>query len=131
MHAEQGDIALHKREAATTLQALRQQIRWKPGRGTAHLEKRKALGHLSVKMTGEDYNRLIRTLIENDQHDVYLYSFGSERYYAVIGNVEGREWLVIAAQTGIMETDFPPSGIENYLNKRGFVRLGTIQEVLT
>ena len=128
---DEGNTQLYKREAATTLRALRQQVRWKPRKDSTHLEKRKALGHLSLETTGADYNSLIRTLIEEEHHHVYLYSFDSERYYAVRGNLRGKEWLVIATKTGVIETAFPPSAVEDYLTKRGFVRLGTIQEVLT
>ena len=78
-----------------------------------------------------EYNRLIQALVEGDGHQVYLYAFGSERYYAVVGNIDGKEWLVIASQAGVIETAFPPYLMEDYLSKRGFVLLGTITEVLS
>ena len=124
-------MQLHKGEAAAAIRALRQQVRWKPGKAAAHLEKRKALGHLSMETTSAEYNRLIQALIEEDGHQVYLYAFGSERYYAVAGNIDGKEWIVIASQAGVIETAFPPYAMEEYLNKRGFVLLGTITEVLS
>jgi hypothetical protein len=129
--ASEGDVQLYRNEAATTVRALRQRVRWKPGKATAHLEKRKALGHLSSEVTVEDYNRLIGDLVKEEGHRVYLYCFGSERYYAMRGIANGAEWLVIATRAGIVETAFPPNTMDDYLNKRSFTLLGTIQEVLT
>jgi hypothetical protein len=88
------------------------------------------MGHLSAELSVEDYNGLIQDLVREGSHRVYLYRFGSERYYTVRGTVSGAEWLVIATKEGIVETAFPPDMVDDYLNKRGFVPLGTIQEVL-
>jgi hypothetical protein len=120
-----------KREAAATLKVLRRRIRWKPGKAASHLEKRKALGHLPAKSSIAEYNRLIRALIQEPEHQVYLYRFGSERYYAVRGKMRRTEWLVISTKEGVIETAFPPGVMEDYLCKRGFVLIGTIREVLT
>lgn len=40
------------------------------------------------------------------------------------------EWLVIFGSGGVMETAFPPRDIDDYLYRRGFVRVGIIEEVL-
>ena len=93
-----GTVQLYKEEAAATLRALRQHIRWKPGKAAVHLEKRKALGHLSTELSVEDYNGLIQDLVQEGGHRIYLYRFGSEIYYAVRGTVSSVEWLVIATR---------------------------------
>jgi len=118
-------------EAAAAIRVLRQRVQWKPGKAAAHLEKRKTMGHLSPESSVEDYNGVIQDLAREEKPHVYLYRFGSERYYAVRGAVSGAEWLAIATKEGIMETAFPPDKTDEYLNKRGFVLIGTIQEVLT
>ena len=41
-----------------------------------------------------------------------------------------KEWLVIFGAGGVMETAFPPGNIDDYLEHRGFVPLGRIEEVL-
>lgn len=73
---------------------------------------------------------MIGDLAKEEGHRVYLYGFGAERYYAVRGRVNNTDWLVIATSAGVVETAFPPQTIDEYLKKRGFVLLGTIQEVL-
>jgi len=124
------DDDLYKREAIVALSAISQRVRWKPGKAVAHLEKRKKLGHVPVKFSIERYNRLIQTLVRVGEHRVYLYRFGSERYYAVTGAARGAEWLAILSKEGIMETAFPPDSLASYLSQRGFVFLGTIGEIL-
>src|SRR2546426_12328628 len=91
-----------KREAAATLKVLRWRIRWKPGKAAAHLEKRKALGHLPAESSVREYNRLIQALVQEAERQVYLYRFGSERYYAVRGMVGRTEWLVISTKEGVV-----------------------------
>jgi len=44
--------------------------------------------------------------------------------------MRGKEWLVIFGAGGVMETAFPPENIDDYLEHRGFVPLGRIEEVL-
>ena len=87
------------------------------------------MDHLSSESSVEDYNRMIQNLAQKESHLVYLYQFGAERYYAIRGPIDSKEWLVIATRDGRIETAFPPDKIDEYLNKRGFVLIGTIQEV--
>jgi hypothetical protein len=37
--------------------------------------------------------------------------------------------LVIFGEDGVLETAFPPDDFTDYLTKRGFVRLGRMEEV--
>jgi len=119
----------HKREAAEALRAVRREVRWKPDKDSAHLQKRKAMGHLGASVTLDDYNGIIRALVSQDNHAVYLYPFGSRDYYAVSGEEEARPWLVLFAGDGTMETAFPPDDMVEYLAKRGFRFLGTVGEI--
>jgi len=121
---------LYKEEAAAALRTLGQGVLWKPGKATVHLKKRKAMNHLPAESPLEEYNDLIQTLVQEGRHQVYLYRFGSERYYAVRGTAQDAEWLVIATREGVVETAFPPDAMDDSLNRRGFVFIGTIQEVL-
>ena len=66
----------------------------------------------------------------NEQVDPLFRIEAAERYYAVRGLVSSIEWLVIATREGIVETAFPPDTVDEYLSKRQFVLIGTIQEVL-
>jgi hypothetical protein len=124
------NLQSYRKEVAATLKALGQRIRWKPGKAAVHLEKRKVLGHLSAKSSITEYNRLIQALVQEAEHQVYLYRFGSERYYAVRGLVGKTEWLVISTKEGVVETAFPPDDMVDYLRKRGFALIGTIREML-
>lgn len=117
------------REGAAVLRALQERIQWKPGKATAHLAKRKALGHLPFECSVEEYENLIRQVVHRLEHQVYVYAFGAMRYYAVRGSVEGVEWLVIFTKEGLMETAFPPDAMEEYLAKRGFALVGTVREM--
>jgi hypothetical protein len=117
-------------EASSALNALRREIRWKPGKDEKHLEKRKAMGHLPKHSSLEDYNTLINKLIRDDSNIVYLYEFKMERYYAVKGNIQGIDWIVIFGKDGMMETAFPPREIDSYIKRRGFRPLGKIKEVV-
>ena len=51
-------------------------------------------------------------------------------YYAVRGFAENNEWLVIFGRGGLMETAFPPQNIDEYLERRGFIFLGRVKEIL-
>ena len=51
-------------------------------------------------------------------------------YYAVRGFAANKEWLVIFGRGGLMETAFPPQNIDEYLERRGFIFLGRVEEIL-
>jgi len=117
-------------EASVALDALRNEVRWRPGKDEKHLAKRKAMGHLPQHFSLGDYNALINELIRDDRGIVYLYGFIAERYYAVKGSIRGIDWIAIFGKDGIMETAFPPEDIERYTENRGFRLLGRIEEVM-
>jgi len=79
----------------------------------------------------QDYEKIISDIVRNGQNIFYLYDFGGIHYYGVRGFAgDNNEWLVIFGAGGAMETAFPPRDIDDYLDRRGFVLLGIIEEVL-
>ena len=112
------------------LYIIRNSVQWKPGKDVSHLEKRKRMRHLTLTASLQDYHDLISALVKNDQNVIYLYEFENAYYYAVRGFVHEKEWLVIFGNGSLMETAFPPENIDNYLEHRGFISLGRLEEFL-
>ncbi|MBI1926344.1 hypothetical protein HYR99_19130 [Candidatus Poribacteria bacterium] len=119
-----------RQEIASAIEAIRQQVVWKPGKDQQHLGKRKSMGHLPESEALENYNHLIQSIAQNPRHDVYLYVFGQARYYGVVGDALNARWLVLVSPEGVMETAFPPDDLQGYLDKRGFEFLGKVGEFL-
>ena len=112
------------------LHAIRKVVQWKPGKDILHLKKRQKMKHLPLSATLLDYHEAISALIGNEENIIYLYEFRGTHYYTVRGFLDEKEWLVIFGTSGVMETAFPPENIDHYLEHRGFVSLGRIEEVL-
>ena len=109
---------------------IQRQIKWKVGKDIAHLNKRRQMQHLQPSATMLEYQQIILELVRNEQNPVYLYEFSGDHYYVARGETHNREWLVIFGESGLMETAFPPEDIDDYIERRGFVLLGRIDEVL-
>ena len=120
-----------RRAAAEAIRALRAEVRWKPGKAAAHLVKRKAQGHLPASATLDEYNGLVVGVLNGLDNSVYRYPFGGRDFYAVRGEAQGRDWLVIFGADGVMETAFPPDDMTDYLINRGFVPMGPVRMVVT
>jgi hypothetical protein len=110
------------------LRAIRQRVRWKPGKDSAHIEKRRKMQPFSASLS--DYEKIIADIVRNNRNMVYLYDFGGIHYYGVRGFVDNAEWLVIFGASGIMGTAFPPRDTDDYLSRRGFIWVGQMEEVL-
>lgn len=119
-----------RNELIEALRSIRKNIQWKVGKDVVHLEKRQRMGHISLSATILDYEKLITDIVQNDSNILYIYEFNECNFFAVRGFVQGCEWLVIYGSNGTMETAFPPEDIDDYLNKRGFIFIGQIKEVL-
>ena len=117
-------------EAKRAISKLQETIYWKPGKDIQHLEKRRVLGDLPQDRQIEDYNKLINELVQGLENEVYLYEFGSQRYYMITGKIKEKEWVVIFSTEGIIETAFPPQDTEEYLNKRNTALLGKVGEIV-
>jgi hypothetical protein len=110
------------------LKVISNKVCWKPGKDIAHLKKRRRMKHLSGILA--DYEQVIYDIVKNAQNTVYLYDFMETQYYAVRGFAANNEWLVIFGRGGLMETAFPPQNIDEYIERRSFIFLGRIKEVL-
>ena len=120
------DLLTNFREA---LFLVRQEIRWKAGKGPEHLEKRIRLGHLKPRATLSGYEKVILTVVNRSDADAYVYKFGAAVYAAVGARVAGAYWLVMFGMDGVMETVFPPFDPEDYLTDFRFKRIGVLREV--
>lgn len=117
-------------ELASALFSIRQNIQWKAGKDIAHLKKRQHMGHISFSASLGYYEKIISDIVQKDDNILYVYETRVCNFYAVRGFVQDNEWLVIFGPDGVMETAFPPENIDDYLNKRGFIFIGQIKEVL-
>jgi hypothetical protein len=88
------------------------------------------MGHLLPAASISDYEQVVHNIVEDDNNVVYLYQFGDTHYYGVRGFSEAREWLIVFGAGGVMETAFPPEDMDGYLERRGFVFLGHVREIL-
>jgi hypothetical protein len=116
--------------AVAAILALRTRLRWKPGKDLQHLEKRIRLGHLPVDTTLEEYNRIISEILRQPDSAVYHYPFDGDDYFGVIGKAGEIPWLIILSATGMMETAFPPKDLINYLQRRNFIYLDKMSEII-
>lgn len=112
------------------LEEIREQIRWKVDKDVVHLKKRRQMGHLLQSTSMVEYERIILEIVNNGQNVLYLYEVRGDHYYSARGLAHEKEWLVIFGEGGLMETAFPPVDMDDYIERRGFVLLDSIEEVL-
>ena len=126
------DLLSHgeKLRIVEALETIRKQVSWKPSKNVEHLNKRKRMRHLATSASMQDYDRIILDIVKDIRNVIYLYEFRGVHYYAVRGYFADREWLILFGAGGLMETAFPPQDMDEYLERRGFVLLGRIEEVL-
>jgi len=118
-----------KNQVVESIYRLREQIRWKPGSGIRHLNKRIELGHLEDTATITSYETLITRVVTDSNAAVFLYRWGEAQYPTVVAEIEGVRWLVMVDLDGIMETAFPPDDPEGYLANPRFTYLGTLNQI--
>ena len=127
------EMVLADEERVSLVHALREirtKVSWKPGKDIIHLAKRQRMKHLSVSASLSNYEQMIYDIVRNGQNIVYLYDVSGMHYYAVRGFGADNEWLVLFGRGGVIETAFPPENMDEYLENRGFVLLGRVEEVL-
>ena len=126
-----GEILSHdeKLKVVEALQAIRKGVSWKPGKDRVHLKKRQRMKHLWPSASILDYEQIILEIVRDGKNVVYLYEFGDTHYYAVRGFSQTKEWLILFDAGGVMETAFPPEDMDEYLERRGFILLGHIEEI--
>ena len=112
------------------LDKVRERVQWRTGKDVVHLDKRRRMGHLAPDASLADYDQIICEVLRDGQNIVYLYEVRGDHYYAVRAVTLEPVWLVIFGANGLMETAFPPAEVEDYLQRRGFILLGRMEEVL-
>ena len=117
-------------EIITAISLVQTTIRWKPGKDIAHLTTRKKWQHLPIDATLEDYQTIIRTVIQDHEALVYLYHYGLHIYPTIVAIVNQQQWLVLFSSKGIMETAFVIESPEEYLSRPEFELLGKLQEII-
>lgn len=106
---------------------------WKQqGLAESHLAKRIKRNHVPSDWTLREYEGKIVELVKEPNSQVYRYhQEGFKQDYYVFG--DGKQWITILGQDGMMETAFPldkPSDYRNYLTlDKGYTYLGTVKEV--
>ena len=111
------------------IKAVRSQVCWKHNSAVRHLYKRKQRGHLPPTATLEDYERIILTVLQDKTGRVYRYWYNGIPYVTVVATVDTRQWLVMFAYDGVLESAFVIERPERYLSKPGFEWIGSLNEV--
>ena len=77
-----------------------------------------------------DYENVIRSLLETENAEIYVYYADERPYLSVSAFHDGQLWLVIASFEGIMETAFVVENPQTYLNRSMFQHVGRMAEVV-
>lgn len=107
-------------------------LEWKPGKGEGHLNKRKIMGHIPQDYTLDDYNNLIKSIVNDNENEIYLYyKITYDQKYFAFGDYK-RNWEVIIGENGIMETAYEiiDMDYEQHFQKQGYYFLGMLKEVV-
>ena len=118
-------------QIADAIRQVRSDVRWKPGSATRHLLKRRLRGHLPTDATLGDYERIIQSVLEDAQAQVYVYWHKDTPYVTVVSILQRQHWLVMFSLDGLMESAYVVEHPERYLSKPVFEWVGSLSEVLT
>jgi hypothetical protein len=106
-------------------------VRWKPGKGRQHLEKRIRQGHLPPGTTLTEYEGVILSIMSHPKAFVYVYRYGSTDYPTLVAPYEGRTWLAMFSPVGVMETAFPPDQADTYFSDDPrYIPVGLMRDIL-
>lgn len=86
--------------------------------------------NLPVGTTLDEYTRIISEILRQPDSAVYHYPFNGDDYWGVVGKVDEISWLIILSATGMMETAFPLKDLLNYLQRRNFIYLSKMNEMI-
>lgn len=117
-------------QVAEAIRLVQNQIRWRPGKDQAHLNKRIRLGHISPGSSLVEYNVIIQFIVTESEADVYVYQFGDTYYPTVVTTYQKRIWLAMFGMDGVMETAFPPDDPVSYFQDPRYRWLGKLEEIL-
>jgi hypothetical protein len=104
---------------------------WKPGGAERHLVQRIRRGHLPAGATLNEYERIIQTVIHNQDARVYIFWYRDTPYIAVVGDVNNADWLVMFAFNGVMESAYMVERPDRYLNKVEFAYVDLLSKVMS
>ena len=76
-----------------------------------------------------DYENIIRGILADNAAELYIYTWETDVYPTVVGDYNNKRWLVMFSLSGIMETAFPPTDVEEYLSNPRFQKLGLMGEL--
>jgi hypothetical protein len=107
---------------------IRKKIQWKPYKAESHLAKRIKLGHLPNNSSLHSYERIIKEIIFNPESEVYVFWDNDFIYPTITSIIKGKIWLVMFSLDGVMETAFPPSNPQKYLDNNPFIYIGSLKE---
>jgi hypothetical protein len=118
-----------RRVVSQVIDMLRHEIKWKPGKDWQHLQTRIGYGHLPADSTMAGYENIIRGILADKAAEIYVYTWETNIYPTVVGDYNNEKWLVMFSLSGIMETAFPPTDVEEYLSNPRFQKLGLMGEL--
>jgi hypothetical protein len=119
-----------RKQVAEAIRMARRELHWKLGKEFAHLQTRKAWGHLPNDATLDDYRAIISTVLATGQARVFVYHFGDTIYPTVVADLSHAQWLVMMTLDGVIETAFIVEQPDQYLTKQQFESIGTLAEVV-
>ena len=120
-----------EKQITSAIRSVQSQVRWRPGSAARHLLKRRLRGHLPADATLSDYERVILTVLEDADAQVYVYRHNDTPYVAVVTVIQSQHWLVMFTLDGLMESAYIVEHPDRYLSKPVFDLLGSLSEVLT
>jgi len=113
------------------IKLIQTQVQWKSvNKAEIHLAKRIKLGHLTDSSSLDDYEKIIQIIIFNSESKIYIFRDDDSFYPSITNQINSQLWLVMFSLDGIMETAFPPSNPEKYLNNNPFVYVGKLKELV-
>ncbi len=119
-------------QVANSIHRVQSGVRWKPGKGRQHLEKRIRLGHLPPATTLAEYEKVILSIVSHPDAFVYVYRYGSTDYSTLVAPYKGRVWLAMFSLKGIMETAFPLDEPDTYFDDDPrYIPVGPAGEILS
>ncbi|MEZ4664508.1 MAG: hypothetical protein R2911_43805 [Caldilineaceae bacterium] len=120
---------MERNQLAATIRLVQANLTWKPGSAEQHVKQRIRRGHLPPTATLMEYEDIIRTVISNDNAQVYIFWYNATPYISIIDVVNGNHWLVMFALNGVLESAYIVERPERYLNKSEFEYVGLLSKV--
>lgn len=118
-------------QVASAIRQIQSGVRWKPGKGRLHLEKRIRQGHLPPATTLVEYEAIILAIVSHPDAFVFIYRYGSTDYPTLVAPYKGRIWLAMFSLDGIIETAFPPDEPDTYFSADPrYIPVGPAKEML-